>query len=72
MTDSQASTSKALSQNELRLGGYLMIERDLTHKLYDAASIERASEEYGRLIAAHDEVNATLVWLLAMSVIENS
>jgi hypothetical protein len=61
-----------MSQNELKIAGYNIIENALAAKLYDAATISRACGEYKSLIASHESVTATLVQLLALSVVENA
>ena len=61
-----------MSQNELRISGYHIIEGALNARLYDAPAIARACDEYKELIAAHVTVTATLVQLLALSVIETN
>jgi hypothetical protein len=61
-----------MSQNELKIAGYNIIENALAERLYDAATISRACDEYKAQLAAHDVVTATLVQLLALSVVENA
>ena len=61
-----------MSQNELKNAGYAMIQKAAIAKCFNASRTTNAINAYVEAINAHESLNAILVQLLALSVIENA
>ena len=61
-----------MPNHELRNAGYKMIQIAATTKCFSDARSRAAVNAYAAAVNAHDELNAVLVQLIALSVIENA
>lgn len=61
-----------MSQNELRNAGYKMVQVAAIEKGFNAVRENNAINAYVEAVRAHGKVNATLVQLIALNVIENA
>ena len=61
-----------MSQNEMKNAGYKMVQMAATEKCFNATRRQNAINAYANAVHAHETVNATLVQLIALSVIENA
>jgi hypothetical protein len=61
-----------MSQNELKNAGYKMVQIAAVEKCFNAARRQNAIDAYAAAVKAHETVNAVLVQLIALNVIENA
>ncbi len=71
-THKPTKKERTMSQNELKNAGYKMVQIAAIEKGFNAIRARRAISNYVDAVNAHDAVNATLVQLIALSVIENA
>jgi len=63
---------RMMSQNEMKNAGYKMVQVAAVEKCFNATRRQNAINAYANAVHAHETVNATLVQLIALSVIENA
>jgi hypothetical protein len=61
-----------MSQNEMKNAGYKMLQLAAVEKCFNATRRQNAIDAYATAVNAHATVNATLVQLIALNVIENA
>lgn len=61
-----------MTQNEIKNAGYKMVQVAAVEKCFNATRRQNAINAYATAVHAHTTVNATLVQLIALNVIENA
>ena len=56
----------------MKNAGYKMVQMAASEKCFDATRRQNAINAYATAVNAHETVNATLVQLIALNVIENA